>query len=896
LNASGLLPIIVGYRRQNVHMKILLLLIAAAPLFSQVTDFSNPSTGAHASATDAVAATATASGRSARLNVSPMRNGDVDIDIEGSEVPPAFVAQITRGVMGCKWRELEHDDDFISGVCEKWLHGDATYKEGSIELFPLVIALRAAGASEVRIALWASSPPPTLPRGWRKEAVKSKGFFSAKTEFFTFRSASPDYLDMPPAFPVSEGERWKASRLAAPLLLVMFGPLLLALWLRRRGNRQGTGKASSMWLSWILNGAFLYWLTAVHPVDIAGLLGQLHLGNGLLTVLAGVILYAAPPLSSMASCLWILGSTGATSSAATGRLLRLALAQQAALIVPLGLFMSANGTLEGAATLICLPAAYVLYRVISWYGARLQFGGLQVVADGELTARMAAIAQTAGAKLRGVYVLRNRLAEEVNAFASSQGVIILTHGLVERLPRRELDAVIAHEAGHLRGKHIGIQSTVFWAIILFQVPAMALLHSVVSLPDWFPMALLFPVIYTLIVAQVSQRHEFDADLQAARITRDPEAVIAALARLSRIKNSPLDWGGIQGSILTHPSMKKRVLAVAQSSGMTAERALALLANPDLLATYETAPSETNPGETAPGAVPVSAYYPLPAEFHSAEPVFNSAAVQSYAFWASWGTNVALVALLVAAAMAAQWFLWPGRAVLVFLSFIPAAAWAYLRIANSADRQFYRVLRNRIAQRLPHSKDAIFVGLLPGNRVQMVAGLYQWDMGFLSFTPGWMTYGGERTRFSISRGAVSTIAVQAGPAAWDRNYAVVVTHDGGAFVLGRPDAGYSRRKARKLQTKLNAWLSGEPLPNSLPQTAEPLSPPNLPALTPYAPARWKLASAHMKRAGMLFMGTSLLVAAGQGFLAPHSLTSKVVLAAPMAYLLAMVPKWLRSSEA
>jgi heat shock protein HtpX len=50
------------------------------------------------------------------------------------------------------------------------------------------------------------------------------------------------------------------------------------------------------------------------------------------------------------------------------------------------------------------------------------------------------------------------------------------------------------------------------------------------------------------VAQVSQRHEFDADLQAARITGDPEAVIAALARLSRIKNSPLDWGGIQGSI------------------------------------------------------------------------------------------------------------------------------------------------------------------------------------------------------------------------------------------------------------------------------------------------------------------------------------------------------------
>jgi hypothetical protein len=180
---------------------------------------------------------------------------------------------------------------------------------------------------------------------------------------------------------------------------------------------------------------------------------------------------------------------------------------------------------------------------------------------------------------------------------------------------------------------------------------------------------------------------------------------------------------------------------------------------------------------------------------------------------------------------------------------------------------------------------------------MVAGLYQWDMGFLTLTPGWLTYGGERTRFSISRGAVSAIAVQVGPAAWDRNYAVVVTHDGGAFVLGRPDAGYSRRKARKLQTRLTAWLSGEPLPDALPQSAEPLAPPNLPALAPYAPARWKLASAHMKRAFMLFVGTSMVLGAGAHFIVEsYSMTSLVVLGAPMAYLLAMVPAWLRRSPA
>jgi hypothetical protein len=183
--------------------------LIAAPLFAHVTDFSSPSTG----------------GASVRIFVTPLRNGDVDIEIEGSQAAPALVAKTARDAMGCKWREVDHDEDTIWGVCEEWLHGgatgdvtgDVTYGEGSIQLAPLVTTLRAAGASRVNIKLWASSPPPTLPRGWRKEVVESAGFFSSKTEYFTFRSASADLLGMPPAFPVSQGDRWNAWRLAAPL-------------------------------------------------------------------------------------------------------------------------------------------------------------------------------------------------------------------------------------------------------------------------------------------------------------------------------------------------------------------------------------------------------------------------------------------------------------------------------------------------------------------------------------------------------------------------------------------------------------------------------------------------------------------------------------------------------
>src|SRR5580692_5825292 len=123
-------------------MKPLLLLIAAAPMFANVTDFSSPST----------------SGPQARIFVTPLRNGDVDIEIEGSQAAPALVAKTARDATG-----------------------DTTYSEGSIELAPLVAALRTAGAREVNIKLWASSTPlRSLPRGWRKEVVESTGFFGSK--------------------------------------------------------------------------------------------------------------------------------------------------------------------------------------------------------------------------------------------------------------------------------------------------------------------------------------------------------------------------------------------------------------------------------------------------------------------------------------------------------------------------------------------------------------------------------------------------------------------------------------------------------------------------------------------------------------------------------------------
>ena len=405
----------------------------------------------------------------------------------------------------------------------------------------------------------------------------------------------------------------------------------------------------------------------------------------------------------MGSCLLILDTGASDELEARRRLVKIALLSQAAFIAPLGVFLAGASALGRDTTLsiVCLPAAYALYRVLAWYGARLRFGGLQHVAGGELTERTAAIARAAVARLHGVYILRNRLAREVNAFATGAGVIILTQGLVERLSRRELDAVIAHEAGHLSGRHNGIRSFLFWAYVFLAQPAMSFLTSNFGLPPWIALAPVGPILYIFGVAWISQRHEFDADTRAAAITRDPEGTIAALARLSRITKSPVDWGGMQGSILSHPSMKKRVLAIAARFHMPESRALELLDNPDSL---ERAAQPAAAAQSLDDAAPLAAVpaaYALPAEFQQVDPVFNSATMQTYIFWVSWLLNFVLIGLLVCLALVIGQLLGPGKAILLYLACTPAVAWVYLRISNLMDRSFRRRLARRIAARVPH---------------------------------------------------------------------------------------------------------------------------------------------------------------------------------------------------
>ena len=137
----------------------------------------------------------------------------------------------------------------------------------------------------------------------------------------------------------------------------------------------------------------------------------------------------------------------------------------------------------------------------------------------------------------------------LNAFATGRdpkhAVIVATSGLLDKLERSEIEAVIAHEMSHI--KNYDIQ---FMAIIAILAGMIAYLADFFMRSLWYKkqrsnrressfflllgiiLAVLSPFIATIIKLAVSRNREFLADATGALLTRNPLALASALEKIS----------------------------------------------------------------------------------------------------------------------------------------------------------------------------------------------------------------------------------------------------------------------------------------------------------------------------------------------------------------------------
>jgi len=193
----------------------------------------------------------------------------------------------------------------------------------------------------------------------------------------------------------------------------------------------------------------------------------------------------------------------------------------------------------------------------------------------------------------------------MNAFATGRdpkhAVVCVTTGLLQRLERSEVEAVVAHELSHVRNYDIRLMS-----VVTVLVGMIALLSDwalrmtfwgnkdsndnresgqikVILFAVGIILALLSPLIAQLIQLAVSRKREFLADASGVGMTKNPQGLIKALGKISQDKeplevankatahlyiSNPLKnihgaVGMFAGLFQTHPPVEQRIAALGK---------------------------------------------------------------------------------------------------------------------------------------------------------------------------------------------------------------------------------------------------------------------------------------------------------------------------------------------
>jgi STE24 endopeptidase len=171
--------------------------------------------------------------------------------------------------------------------------------------------------------------------------------------------------------------------------------------------------------------------------------------------------------------------------------------------------------------------------------------------EGELKSAILAYANAINFPLQNVYQMDgSRRSSKSNAFFTGFGKhrrIVLFDTLIQQHTTNELVAVLAHEMGHYKKKHIrqtlilGILQTGLMLFLLSHFIAYPGLFEAFYMPQQSVYAgmLFFAMLYTpidffagILMQILSRKNETAADRFAAETTKDPGSMVAALKKLS----------------------------------------------------------------------------------------------------------------------------------------------------------------------------------------------------------------------------------------------------------------------------------------------------------------------------------------------------------------------------
>ena len=207
--------------------------------------------------------------------------------------------------------------------------------------------------------------------------------------------------------------------------------------------------------------------------------------------------------------------------------------------------------------------------------------------DGELRENLSAYARKVGFTLQGIFVIDgSRRSSRTNAFFTGLGRnkrIALFDTLIDKHTVPEMIAVLAHEVGHYKKKHIvkGMLLSVVHSGVMFYLLSIFLSHP--GLFDAFDMEqasvysglVFFGLLYApvellllLFVNYQSRKHEFEADRFAVETLEEPAAMATALEKLAADNLSNLTPHPFYVFLnYSHPPVLERAAAIRAAQGL-----------------------------------------------------------------------------------------------------------------------------------------------------------------------------------------------------------------------------------------------------------------------------------------------------------------------------------------
>ncbi len=272
-------------------------------------------------------------------------------------------------------------------------------------------------------------------------------------------------------------------------------------------------------------------------------------------------------------------------------------AQSLLLLVAMGGFLALLGwLLWGTAGLLALLGIGVVAVLLNpttspaWVMRLYGASRIDASAAPALWNAVGALAERAGLPSRPVlYYVPSRM---LNAFAvgtPTRSAIAVTDGLVRRLRLPELIGVLAHEISHVRANDLWVMgladmfsrttsllSLIGQLLLLINLPL--LLFAPVSI-NWLAIGLLIfaPTLSALAQLALSRTREYDADLNAVRLTGDPDGLASALAKIEQIQGGWMERIFMPGRRVPEPSL----LRTHPQTGDRVRRLMSLKQGPSL---------------------------------------------------------------------------------------------------------------------------------------------------------------------------------------------------------------------------------------------------------------------------------------------------------------------------